>query len=100
MPCCFAVFAGLFPRLGTILLWLARPLMFNSAFKGSWIWPVLGIIFLPFTTLMFVILTWGVGGIYGFWDWFWLILAIFIDLGHWSSTFFQNRNRIPGYAAN
>ncbi len=56
MPCLFAMFAGFFPRLGTLFIWIARPVMFNAAFGGSWLWPILGIIFLPFTTLMYVIL--------------------------------------------
>jgi hypothetical protein len=95
MPCCFAVFAGLFPRFGTILIWIARPILFNAAFKGSWIWPVLGIIFLPFTTLMYVILF----PINGGWDWLWIALAVVIDLGHWATNAYQNRSRIPGYAS-
>ena len=96
MPCLFAMFAGMFPRLGTLFIWIARPQMFSSAFGGSWLWPILGIIFLPFTTLMFVILTWGAGALYG-WDWFWIVMAVVIDLMHWSSSAYQNRNRIPGY---
>ena len=96
MFCCFAIFAGMFPRLADILIWIARPAKFSAAFGGSWLWPILGIIFLPFTTLMYVILTWGVGGIYG-WDWFWLIMAVFLDLSHYAHTAYNNRNAIPGY---
>jgi hypothetical protein len=98
MPCCFAVFAGLFPRFGTIILWLARPTMFNAAFNGSWILPVLGIIFLPFATLMYAVL-WGFGGRISGLDWLWIALAVLIDLGHWATNAYQNRNRIPGYAS-
>jgi len=94
MPCLFAMFAGIFPRLGTLLLWLARPNMFSAAFNGSWLWPILGIVFLPFTTLMYVIL-WSPTGLAG-WDWFWLILAVVIDVMHYSSTAYSNRNQIPG----
>ena len=96
MPCLFVLVAGIFPRLGTILIWLARPTLFAQAFGGSFLWPILGIIFLPFTTLMYVLL-WGPAGIVG-WDWFWLILAVFIDLSHWASSAYSNRNRIPGYS--
>jgi hypothetical protein len=92
------LFAGAFPRLGSILLWLARPNLFTQAFGGSWFIPVLGIIFLPFTTLMYVILWRSPMGITGF-DWFWLVLAVVLDLMHWSSTTYYNRNRIPGYNA-
>jgi len=92
------MFAGFFPRLGTLFIWIARPVMFNAAFGGSWLWPILGIIFLPFTTLMYVILfTPGIG--LTTWDWFWLVMAVVIDLMHWSSTVYSNRNQIPGYTA-
>ena len=98
MPCLFAMFAGFFPRLGTLFIWLARPAMFNAAFGGSWIWPILGIIFLPFTTLMYVIL-WSPGIGLTTWDWFWLVMAVVIDVMHWSSTIYNNRNQIPGVKA-
>ena len=98
MPCLFAMLAGLFPRLGTLILWLARPTMFSAAFGGSWFWPILGIIFLPFTTLMYVVL-WSPGiGLTG-WDWFWLIMAVVIDVMHYTSTGYYNRNRIPGVSS-
>jgi hypothetical protein len=97
MPCLFALLAGMFPRIGTLILWLARPTMFQAAFNGSWLWPILGIIFLPFTTLMFVFLT-GPTGLVG-WDWFWIVLAVFLDLSHTSSTLYNNRNQIPGMSS-
>ena len=56
MGCLFAIFAGAFPRLATLFIWLARPQLFAAAFGGAWIWPLLGILFLPFTTLMYVLL--------------------------------------------
>ena len=96
MGCLFAVFAGMFPRLGTLLIWIARPLLFSQAFGGSWLWPLLGIIFLPFTTLMYVIV-WGPNGLVGF-DWFWIILAVLIDLSHWGGVGYTNRDRVRQYA--
>jgi hypothetical protein len=97
MGCLFAIFAGCFPRLATLLIWLARPSLFNAAFSGSWLWPVLGIIFLPFTTLMYVLVWTPQLGVHG-WGWFWLALAVLIDLSHWGSMGYTNRNRMPGYA--
>lgn len=69
--------------------------MVSVAFGDSWLWPLLGIVFLPFTTLMYVIL-WSPTGLAG-WDWFWLILAVAIYAMHYSSTAYSNRNQIPGY---
>jgi hypothetical protein len=98
MGCLFALFAGAFPRLGVLFIWLARPEMFSAAFGGSWLWPLLGILFLPFTTLMYVILWSPAVGIVGF-DWFWLFLAVLIDLGGIFGSGYSNRDRMPGYAA-
>jgi hypothetical protein len=69
--------------------------MVDAAF-GSWIWPLLGLLFLPFATLMYVIL-WQVGGLSG-WDWFWVGLAGLLDLGHWSAGA-ASRRRAPGVPA-
>lgn len=91
MGCLFAIFAGMFPRLGVLFIWLARPTFFSAAFGGSWFWPLLGILFLPFTTLMYVLL-WSPGGVGG-WDWFWLVLAFLIDIGAIGSSGWANRNR-------
>jgi len=97
MGCLFALFAGAFPRFGTLFIWLARPVYFNAAFGGSWFWPILGVIFLPFTTLMYVLL-WTPGlGLIGF-DWFWLVLAVLLDLGHMGGVGYANRDRLPGSA--
>lgn len=97
MGCLFAIFAGGFPRLATLFIWLARPAYFTAAVGGSWFWPLLGIIFLPFTTLMYILL-WTPGvGLIGF-DWFWIVLAVLLDLGHYGSVGYANRNRMPGYA--
>ena len=80
MGCLFAIMAGLFPRLALFIVWVARPALVNAAFD-TWLWPLLGIIFLPFATLMYVILyTPGVGLIGG--EWFWVILAAILDVGH------------------
>jgi hypothetical protein len=55
MGCLFAIFAGLFPRVALLIIWIARPARVDAAFDG-WIWPLLGLIFLPFATLIYVIL--------------------------------------------
>jgi hypothetical protein len=96
MGCLFAVVGGLFPRFALLLYWLARPLVVNAAFS-TFIIPCLGFVFLPFTTLMYVLLWSSGGGIQGF-DWVWLILAAVIDIVGAGSTGYANRNRIPaGY---
>jgi hypothetical protein len=93
MGCLFALFAGVFPRLALFIVWVARPRLVDAAFD-SWIVPLLGIIFLPFATLIYVIL-WRTGGLVG-WDWFWVILAALGDIGHWAASWTQRR-QAPGY---
>lgn len=92
--CCFASLLLLFgPRITLLVWWLFRPFYFEAVFP-SWIVTVLGLIFLPWTALMFA--TVGGGGIAG-WDWLWLGLALLADLSSYSGTVYGNRKRIPAY---
>lgn len=97
MGCLFAIFAGMFPRLGILLIWLARPVIFSAAFGGSWLWALLGIFFLPFTTLMYVLIWAPSGNISGF-DWLWLFLAVLIDLGAIGGSGYANKDRLGSQA--
>jgi hypothetical protein len=96
MPCLFAVFAGFFPRIAVLFMWIARPTLFSAAFGGSWFIPLLGIIFLPFTTLMWALLAAPPGGVNGL-DWLWIILAALIDLSQIAGSGYANRGRLPMY---
>ena len=76
---CLVVLIALFsPRLALALTWIFTPWV-DRAF-GPIIWPILGIIFLPLTTLLYVIL-WNTGsrGVTG-WEWIVVILAFFGDV--------------------
>jgi hypothetical protein len=90
MGCLFAFFAAGAPRLAFLFYWIARPGMVNAAFDG-WFLPLLGFIFLPFTTLMYVLLYTPGIGLIG-WDWVWLILAAALDIAGTASSAYQNRN--------
>lgn len=95
MGCLMIVIAGLFPRLALIIVWVARPGMVDAAFD-TWIWPLLGLLFLPFATLIYVIL-WRAGGLDGL-DWFWVVLAGLLDVSHWGASSRRGRGA-PGYPA-
>lgn len=71
---------GLFvPRLVTAILYFFTD-WFSGMF-GTWIWPVLGFIFMPYTLLWYsVVLNW-YGGVWGTWQIVVLVIAAVIDLG-------------------
>lgn len=93
--CCFmTILLFLGPRFGILVWWLFEPLRWQAAF-ANWLWPILGFIFIPWTTLMYVIVV--PGGIVGF-DWFWLGLSLLADLGMYAGGGYGNRDRMPGYA--
>jgi hypothetical protein len=95
--CCLATTLVLLgPRMGILVWWLINPTRFDLAFS-TFIWPFLGFLFLPWTTLMYLAVWSPLTGIYGF-DWVWLALAFFIDLGSHAGGGYGNRDRIPGYA--
>ena len=88
--CCFFTTLVLFgPRFAVLIWWLIRPVYYNLVFN-TWIWPLLGIIFLPWTTLMYLIL--GGGPLIGF-DWVWMVLALLADLGSYGGGAYGNRER-------
>ena len=90
--CLTAAVTGM-SRIFLIFFWIGRPLMMNAAF-GSFIVPCLGFLFLPFTTLMYVLLVQGVGRIDGL-DYLWLALAVVLDVASVAAAGAANRNRIP-----
>jgi hypothetical protein len=89
MGCLLAIFAGMFPRIALVIFWIARPERMDATFT-SVLWPVLGIVFLPFTTLIYVLLYQPRVGVTGS-DWLWIGLAVVLDLAHWGASASQRR---------
>ncbi len=95
--CCFwTVLVFLGPRAAILIWWLAQPLRWQATF-ASWIWSVLGFVFLPWTTLMYVLLA--PAGIYGL-SWLWIGLAVVADVAMWTGGGYGNRRRMPGYTGD
>ena len=90
---CLTAFVSSFSRIMLLFAWIARPNLMDAAF-GTFIIPCLGFLFLPFTTLMYVILIQGVGSIQGL-DWLWLFLAAVLDIASIGVAGATNRNYIP-----
>ena len=93
---CLTGFVAGLSRIFLVMAWIARPGTFDAVF-GSWIVPCLGFLFLPFTTLMYIIIYTPGVGLSGL-DWVWIILAVVLDVGSVGFTAASNRDKIPqGY---
>ncbi len=93
--CCFFTALVLFgPRLAILVWWLLQPLRWQAAFE-TWFWPFFGFIFVPWTTLMYVLVA--SGGIVGF-DWIWLGLGLLADIASYGGGGWGNRSRL-GYGS-
>lgn len=93
MCCFFSALLFFGPRLAFLVYWLipAGRVRIFVAFD-TWILPLLGLIFLPWTVLAYVLFF----PIIGF-DWLWLGLALLADIAGYAGGA-RNRSSIPGYA--
>jgi len=92
--CIFALAAASAPRLVLLFTWLFTPLV-NRAFHGAFLTPLLGIVFLPFTTLMYVLVWTPFAGVTG-WGWFFIGLGLLLDIGSYTGSAYGNRSRFSG----
>jgi hypothetical protein len=82
------------PRLGFLVWWLLAPVRVSTAlssFNLPWLVGILGLIFAPWTMLMYTI----VFPLNGF-DWIWLGLGIGADIVSYTGGY-HNRQQVPGY---
>jgi hypothetical protein len=93
--CLFAVLAVLSPRLALLILWLFTP-MVNVVFGDQWWWPLLGLLFLPFTTLMYVLVAAPLGPT-NFWGWMLVLFGVLLDLRGYFDTY-ANREQVSRYS--
>jgi hypothetical protein len=87
MCCAFLLAFGLGPRIALFLVWIFGDRV-DRAFD-SWIWPFLGLLFLPWTTLMYI-LVWGPGGVNGG-EWIVVALGVLLDLASYSARAARGR---------
>jgi hypothetical protein len=88
--CCLALTAGFIgPRVALLLWWLFDTDRVDAAF-GPWIWPVLGLIFLPWTTLAYLVVWSPIVGVDN-WEWIIVALGFALDVGTYSSRMAQSR---------
>ncbi len=86
--CLLALLGAVAPRLALILMWLFTDLL-SQAFD-SFVLPLLGFLFLPLTTVIYVFVS--PGGL-GPFDWILLVIGFLIDLGSYGSGAWGRRRR-------
>lgn len=83
MGCClFAIVLAGAPRFAFVMWWLFQPARINATFDTI-SWPLVGVLFAPWTTLAWVAVF--PGGVTGF-DWLWLAIALAIDVGTYAGN--------------
>ena len=97
MCCALVILVFLGPRIFGPLWWIIQPVRWQAAFNNFptglwWIWPILGIVFLPWTTIMYVIVA--PGGVTGL-DWLWLGIMLVFDILWYTGG--AGRKSLPGY---
>jgi hypothetical protein len=93
LGCLFLILMMLSPRLGIIFLWAFTNYVSRSF--DTWIWPLLGLIFLPWTTLLYILVAAPVGGI-SFWGWLFVALGLIMDVGSHLNSY-ANRSQAEMY---
>ena len=89
--CCLVTFIILLgPRLGILVWYLLDMERWANTFNNFW-FPLLGSLFLPWTTLAYVATF--PGGITGL-DVLWIILGVLLDLSSYSGSGIKHRKRL------
>jgi hypothetical protein len=96
--CCFFVALVFFgPRLGFLIYWLIAPIRVSAAFAAfnlPWLVGILGLVFIPWTSLMYVMI-FPVNG----YDWIWLGFGVMADVASYVGGY-HKRQQVPGYPSN
>jgi hypothetical protein len=79
-----------------LFLWLFTPRV-DAAFDGGFLLPLLGFLFLPFTTMAYVFAWSPVDGISGG-GWILVIGGLLFDAGTYAISGYLNRHRLPSSA--
>jgi hypothetical protein len=87
--CLFLILLLFGPRSVIVIWWLLQPARWDATF-GSFIVPFLGFLFLPWTTLMYVIVA--PGGLVGL-DVLWMGLAVLADIASYTGGGVYGRRR-------
>jgi hypothetical protein len=93
MCCLFLVAAGLGPRIAVLAIWIFGDRV-DPAFD-SWVWPLLGVVFLPWTTLAYLV-TWDRAGVSAG-EWILILIGFAADVATYASRAASQKYRRPAY---
>ena len=105
MGCLIVILIVFGPRIAIFVWWLLNQPLFILAFQNwslpgfllpVWAWPLLGVVFLPWTTLAYLALF--PNGIVGY-EWIVIGIALLIDLAGYGGGY-QHRDRFSNFQGN
>lgn len=76
--CLIAILAVFTPRVALVIVWIFTPYV-SRAFNHVFIWPFLGLLILPFTTLIYSLVYAPGTGVHGA-SWVWVGIGVFLDI--------------------
>ncbi len=82
MCCLFLSMVIIGPRFAFLLVWIFGDRV--ELIWDSWIWPLLLLLFLPWTGLAYVLMWSAVGGVSG-WEWIVVALGVVADIASYSA---------------
>ncbi len=88
LGCFLALGIAVAPRVILVLAWIFSD-RWVTVWQGEFLLPLLGILFLPYTTIMYI-LAWTPLGIDG-WEWLWIALGVILDLLNWGQAISNRR---------
>jgi hypothetical protein len=94
MGCLFILLTMLSPRLGIVVVWALTNYV-SRAFD-TWFWPLLGLIFLPWTTLIYILVAAPAGGI-TFWGWLMVGLGLLSDVAAHAQAYTNRQQAMSLY---
>ena len=89
MGCLYAILALISPRLLMVVLWILTPYVQPRAFD-FFLWPLIGLIFLPWTTLAVV---WGYNSGFGILQIAAIVIGVCLDMGSTGGAERQRRRK-------
>ncbi|MFP4500355.1 MAG: hypothetical protein ACLFTT_05095 [Candidatus Hydrogenedentota bacterium] len=90
MPCLFAAIAVFFPRGALVVMWLVA---YTATAFETRLWPLLGFVFLPFTTCAWALAMNEVGAIRGV-GLLLIIIGVLLDFATHGGTEYGRRTRV------